>query len=222
MTITGNQPAPGSEASGTDNNGELSGKDSPNGGESTFVGDAIGSDTVVPASEIPDVPIVGLSDAGPLGPVTITSEDKVAFIDSIVSNSRFEKTYTTFGGKITVTFRSLTSDESSALGAYIIKHGTEHPAEQLSGMYIKFLLSASVSRINGTEIPPMAQPLFETVGKDGHTIVPQGWLSSASYWEGKPIAVTQAVCKCLNKFNQLYSALCAKAEDENFWNPDTP
>ena len=70
-------------------------------------------------SELPDP----RGDGKP--PMTVSAADKVAFIDSVVANSRFTKEYSLFGGRLKVTMRSLTSDEVNALAVWTAKQGTK-------------------------------------------------------------------------------------------------
>ena len=154
-------------------------------------------------------------------PISISPEDKIAFIDAIVENSRFTKEYSLFGGRIKVVLRSLTSDEVNALATWTAKKGTSDSAGMLAGRYRKYLMSAEVAMLDGVEMPPLDQPLFETVGKDGSVSQP-GWVDRCSYWDGMDIGKFNAIMKCISDFDILYSTLCSKAEDSNFWNPDTP
>ena len=154
--------------------------------------------------------------------VTITSEDKFSFIDSVVSNTRFTKDYSLFGGKLKFTLRSLTSDEVSALASWAAKVGTMDSAGLVSGKYRKYLLSAHVAMLNGVEMPPMDEPLYEKLGGDGKSTVEPGWIKRCDFWDKIGFGQFQAILKCVGEFDALYSSLCGKAEDANFWNPDTP
>lgn len=179
----------------------------------------ISSDTVVPPEEASSG--AALSIGAELKKVTITPEDKISFINSVVNNTRFERSYSMFGGKLTFTVRSLTNEEISAISAYTLKKSVEDPAWHLSGRGRKLILVSQISKLNGTVIPPMSAPLFETVDKDGKTMEP-GWVESLAFWDDKVSAVTDAVMKGISDFDIRYSTLCQKAEDENFWVPDTP
>lgn len=154
--------------------------------------------------------------------ITITPEDKVTFIDSIVNNSRFEKSYSLFGGRVTMTIRSLTSDELNALAAWTVKQGIIDPNGITTGRYRKFLAAAQVSRLNGVDMPPLEEPLFETLAADGKSTNPPGWTNRFAYWDSMSIGLFGAVMNCVRDFDILYTTLCKKAEDSNFWNPDTP
>ena len=155
-------------------------------------------------------------------PVTITSADKVSFVDSVVSNTRFTKSYVLFGGNVTLTLRSLTTDEVNALSAWIIKRGAADSSGLLSGRYRKYLAAAQVARLNDTDMPPLEAPLFETLEKDGKTVRQPGWLARSAYWDDMAVGLFETVMARIKEFDALYSALCKKASDVNFWNPDTP
>lgn len=154
--------------------------------------------------------------------IVVTPEDKAAFIDSVVSNTRFTKDYELFGGKVRLTLRSLTSDEVNALAAWTAKVGTVDSAGLVSGRYRKYLLAAHVARLDGVEMPPLEEPLYETLGKDGKTVEKPGWIGRAAYWDGIGYGRFAAIMGCVGDFDALYAILCSKAEEANFWGPDTP
>lgn len=189
--------------------------------EEMFSNRNITSDSEVPPNEQSTGSVFGSSRrAGK--PIVITAEEKLAFVDAVVGNTRFTKDYSLFGGRITFTLRSLTSEEVQALAAWIVKKGTSDPTAQMSGKYKKYLLAAQVARFNGTDMEPLETPLFETLAKDGKTIIPPGWIGRCAYWDEQSTGLVQAMVGCLADFDIRYSTLCSKAEDENFWAPDTP
>lgn len=154
--------------------------------------------------------------------VTITPEDKVAFLDSVMTNSRFTKRYRLFGGRMDITVRSLTQDELSALAAWAYKQAISDPSWHLSGRGRRYALSAQVAMFNGIELPPLEEPLYASVEADGKTLKPPAWVERDNFWCGQSAGVVSAVLKCITDFDARYQILCNKAEDENFWNPDTP
>ena len=199
---------------------ESSGVDGAEHKENMFSQENIGSDTIV-KSDAEDTPSNDDSNKN-LKEIVITPEDKKSFIDSVVSNSRFEKDYSLFGGNLKVTIRSVTAEETNALAAWAFKKSVSDPTWYLSGRGRRYILVAQVAKFNGTSIPPMATPLFETLQSDGHTIKEPGWLASCAFWDGKSAAVVDAIIKCIADFEKIYSTLCSKADDVNFWSPDTP
>lgn len=154
--------------------------------------------------------------------VTITHDEKVAFIDSVVNNTRFEKEYSLFGGKITFTVRSITVDEMNALASWTASKGSADPAGLMSGRYRKYLAAAQIARYNGVDMPPLEEPLFPTLGNDGKTVNDPGWIKRCEYWDGIGAGVFTAIMACLSDFDMRYSTLCREAENANFWIPDTP
>lgn len=180
----------------------------------------IASDTPVPKEEVS----IGaaLSIGAETKDIVITPEDKAAFIDSVVNNTRFERDYSLFGGKLTVTIRSVTADEVNALASWAFKKAVDDPTWHMSGQGRKHLLAAQVAKFNGTVIPPLKEPLFPTLDGDGKTVKNPGWVESASFWTDKGAAVVDAIINCIADFDRRYSTLCKKAEDSNFWAPDTP
>ena len=92
----------------------------------------------------------------------------------------------------------------------------------LSGRGRRNILNAQVSKFNGVAIAPMKQPLFGTPSADGKTVSDPAWVESSAFWDDKSTAVIDAVMRCIADFDKKYATLCEKAEDENFWAPDTP
>lgn len=153
-------------------------------------------------------------------PMVISAADKERFIDSVVANSRFTKDYTLFGGKVSLTLRSLTLDEVNALSTWSVKCGTKDPAGMMSGKYRKYLAAATVAKLNGVDMPPLDQPLFETLGKDNAVQEP-GWVGRSGYWDSVPFGLFSAIMDCISQFDLLYAAMCREASNSNFWSPDT-
>lgn len=152
----------------------------------------------------------------------VSPDDKVRFIDSIIQNTRFTKDYKIFGGKVSLSLRSLTNDEVTAMSAWIINKGAYNTSNLLSGRYRKYLAAAQVEMLNGIKMPPLEEPLFSTIGPDGKTVTDPGWVNRVKYWDNMTVGLFGAIMKCIENFDALYSLLCAKAEDSNFWDPDTP
>lgn len=182
----------------------------------------VGSDTTVPAEEISTGGAFGMEYAKAAKDIVITADDKIAFIDSVVNNTRFEREYKMFGGKVSVTIRSITAEEANALAAWAFRKSVSDPTWPLSGRGRRNILNAQVSKFNGVAIAPMKQPLFGTPSADGKTVSDPAWVESSAFWDDKSTAVIDAVMRCIADFDKKYATLCEKAEDENFWAPDTP
>lgn len=188
--------------------------------EKLFSNENLTKDSVVENPEPQKEPTIKIGAETPT--VTITPEDKVAFLDAIINNTRFTKSYSLFGGRIKIKIRSLTMDETNALAAWAFKQAVKDTTWHISGRGRRYVLAAQVAMYNGTELPPLEAPLYETLDKDGKTTIDPGWVSRDSFWEDKDSGVIDAVIRCLSDFDMRYHILASKAEDENFWNPDTP
>lgn len=188
--------------------------------DNMFDDENLARDSIVEPDKSPDVSLSGENSEDIK--VTITPEDKVNFLDAVVHNARFTKDYSLFAGKVTFTLRSLTADEVNALAAWTVKQGTKDSAGMLSGRYRKYLVAAQVARLNGVDMPPLESPLFEHLGSDGKTVEPPGWTNRCDFYDGMGFGYFQAILRCISDFDIIYSTLCSKAEDVNFWNPDTP
>lgn len=154
--------------------------------------------------------------------IKITPEEKVAFVDALVGNERFKLSYDLFGGKAKIVVRSMTFEETRALSEWCVRNAPKDIGGQISGKFRRFMLCAQIEMYNGTKMSNLAEPLFETLDKDGKTVTEPGWLKQADFWDGMPTAVISALSKCVADFNRKYDYLISKAEDANFWNPDTP
>lgn len=190
--------------------------------ENAFSDKNVSTTSEIPANEVSSGNMLGLSSSKRDKPLVITSRDKLAFLDSVVNNTRFTKDYSIFGGKVRFTVRSLTAEEVQALYAWILKMGTSDPTGQIAGRYRKHALAAQIAKFNDTEMLPLCAPLFTVIGKDGKIEKEPGWVDQGSFWDDKPSGVLQAIFSCLKDFDDIYATLCTKAEDTNFWNPDTP
>ena len=185
--------------------------------QSMFAGDNIATDTTVQ----PDEASTGfISTNGPSNPLVLTAHDKITFIDALVANKRWTRQYSLFGGNVTVVLRTLTNEEMSAIMYWTLKEGQREPLAQVSGKQRKFILEAMVAQYNGTHIPPLQEPLFETLDDRGNVKAP-GWIDKCDFWDGLAASVISSIMNCASDFEKRYATLCNKANDENFWKPDT-
>lgn len=197
---------------------------SPDGAKSSGYGENVFSDANIAKGtkvSAEDIKKAGIPELAASKDITLTPEDKAAFIDAVANNSRFTRNYSLFGGKITLTIRSLTSDEVNAMSAWMVRRGSSDSAGVLAGRYRKYLVAAQVSKYNGVEMPPLENPLFETLASDGKTVNPPGWIKRCDFWDGIGSGVFTAIMGCITDFDSRYAVLCSKAEDSNFWSPDT-
>jgi hypothetical protein len=172
----------------------------------------------VPASEL------ALKDniAGDFLPekVTLTKEDKNAFIEALLGNTRFTRPFSLYGGKITGVFRSRTAKEHDAIVVHLAKLIRTNEIRNDSQYYRHMrasVLAAQVQLFNGAECEELAAPLYE-----GDAGIPQGWIGQYERWLNRD-DVTPGLCGPLfvelQKFERKYWALIAGADDANFFNP---
>lgn len=148
----------------------------------------------------------------------ITPEIKVGFINSLVSGDRFEQTYTLLNGKLSVTFRTRSSEEDRA----ILKHlahleRTEkiQSNHDYTDMLRLCLLAAHVKELNGVQFGPLEAPLFYTVS--GVDVVSPAWIKQLDYWAKRPPALVSVLISQLRIFERIYWTLTSKVSDINFW-----
>lgn len=190
--------------------------------ENMFSTENLAKDTAVPAPEVESAHDPTIKIGAEMPQVTITPEDKVSFLDAIMSNTRFTKSYSLYGGRVRIRLRSLTLDETNAIAAFLFKQSVNDATWHLSGRGRRYALAAQVEMFNGTELAPLEAPLFETLAEDGKTTKPPAWVDRDRFWDNKDVGLVEAILKCMTDFDTRYKILISKAQDENFWNPDTP
>jgi hypothetical protein len=154
--------------------------------------------------------------------LVISPEEKAAFIDALVTGSRYTQTVDIFGGKLHVTLRSRTADETHAMYAYIrhvLSKGGQDSMGIVEGDMAYVPLVAQIAELNGTTYPAMKAPLTfeENDGKE----IPPGWLEDFKAWKAKPEALTSALVSCIQLFEYKYWTMTKEANNKNFWNSDT-
>lgn len=80
-----------------------------------------------------------------------TSEDKQAFLASILGTSRFQKKYEILGGNAIIYYRSLTTDETASIQYQLgcdIRNGNIHGDGEFLAWLLEYRLIASVSQID--------------------------------------------------------------------------
>ena len=151
----------------------------------------------------------------------ITSAEKDAFVEAMLTGKRHYQTYTIFGGRIKVTIRSRTVAETQAMYAYM-RHTLSKDTRGLStleGDMSYILLAAQIEEINGTKYPEMQEPLT-FVEKDGQEQDP-GWLNCLNTWKSKPEGLTNALINRIQLFEYKYWTMVGEASNKNFWTPET-
>lgn len=153
--------------------------------------------------------------------LTISSDEKQAFVDALLENRRYKSSVKLLGGRLSVVIRSRTKDETDAMFAFL-RHeilGSGKTSDTLIDRMAKLLLVAQIEEVNGTKFPEMKSPYTYTQS-EGKEADP-GWLVDLVNWEGKPEGLTATLINQIQLFEYKYWTMVEKASDANFWAPGT-
>lgn len=153
--------------------------------------------------------------------VTVTPEEKDAFVEALISGERFELPFSLYDGRVTGVFRARSQAETVA----IIRHlntlrrtGEIEDMLEYATVLRNIILAAQVKVLNGEEYEKMAEPLNRTV--KGEEVTEPGWLGQAKMWADKQEGLNAALYAELRKFEQKYWVMVDGADDQNFLNPE--
>lgn len=157
---------------------------------------------------------------GAIPDVTVGEEHKNAFLDCLVTGDRYREKVSLYGGRITVTIRSRTIEETDAIMSYL-----QHLAAsklitsdyEYSSALRLAMLAAQVERFNDIEYPPLKHPLFAT--DKGAEVDPPAWVADLEVWKSKSEAVIAAIGTEISKFEARYWAMIRASGAINFWQP---
>ena len=156
------------------------------------------------------------------GRTQITPEDKQAFVDAILANTRMQLKFSLFGGKLNFTIRSRTYEETRAAMHFASDEarGTFESQTVFSMRLRAMLMAMQVAEFNGTQYPTAGElgNLF-TVKVDGKPIPPP-WLKQTKTFEDLPEAVFEAVWQCIYEFEVKYWTLVRNSRNQDFWLPE--
>jgi len=196
-------------------------------------GSAVVSDTSV-ASDIPEAIVAdaltstrdgegapaftGEEAAEYAATVTVTPDEKEAFLKAITFDTRFELPFSVFGGKIKGIIRNRSLSEHNVLVAYLmalVASQQIRTEDEYQQQLRALTLAAQVKQLGQDEFEELKEPL----APQGSGEVP-GWLSRYQYWlerDGRGLGVTRAVFREIQKFEGKYWSMLRQAENENFW-----
>ena len=155
--------------------------------------------------------------------VTITYEDKQAFLASLVHDTRFKMPFNLFGGAITGLFRSRLQAESTAIFAqleYERRAGLLDMNVAYSMRLRNMLLATQIEILNNETYPELKQPYLPIIEGLNRKTLP-GWLAQADTWAAKPEAIVKALYGVLKEFEYKYLVMLEHATDQNFWKTAT-
>lgn len=152
--------------------------------------------------------------------VTITNEDRAAFLDVLVTGKRYCRPFSIYGGAIQGTFRCRSAEESEAIASWMaagIREKRYDTAVDYSLELRNIMLAAHVHTLNATQFPELKAPLRRT--QDGTTLVPPGWIEQAKFWTTLPETVLGGVYEEIRLFERKYWTMIENASNQDFWSP---
>lgn len=154
--------------------------------------------------------------------VEISEIDKVKFLDCLVDGKRFTREFSLFGGRITGTFRSRTTKETSAILGELgrrTKMNKGLSTVEYASMLRHATLAFQIDEMDGTAYPVPGEPLRATYNDDTAQVEDPSWWKRAKVYEEMPEGTEQALYSALLDFERVYWTMIKKAQDQNFWNP---
>jgi len=150
--------------------------------------------------------------------ITITPDEKTAFISAILNNSRFVLPFSFMNNKLSVKIRSRTQAESYAMFHLISRElnaGQFDTQLAYSTRLRNIMITAQVAEVNGVTYPELKLPLL-AVG-EGDKINPPGWVDQIKTFETKPDALLDILFKVIRIFEYKYLTMIDSADKQNFW-----
>jgi hypothetical protein len=155
------------------------------------------------------------------GKVELTPEDKQAFLDALVTDSRFELQFSLFDGKLTGVFRSRLNCETRAILNEMRRQlaAEEIPTEiEYTTRFRHSLLRFHLKELNGEtyESPEVLSAVVSA--EDGEKkVTPPPWVEEAeTFFKGNE-AKTAALYNALCVFEGKYWTLVENANNQDFW-----
>ena len=160
--------------------------------------------------------------------IDITDDDKADFVQSILGGIRFKKVYTVFGGKLRITFRTLTTVESDMAYKQLIVDAQKDVQSKILGdtsFYWRTLMAyrciLAVEQIDSdqgvTDIPPISEIAVE----DGSYSRPNTKLFAIFDDMVEQIMPSELVRTTITHLYTEFQSLCEKlqamAESKDFW-----
>lgn len=155
--------------------------------------------------------------------VTLTEEEREAFLEALISGKRYERRFSLFGGRVKGKLRCRSTDESEAIAAWMnsgLREGKYATQLEYAVGIRNAMLAAQVADLNGTKYAELQQPLYRT--RTGDKTENPGWLKQADLWSADPAipeALVAAVYEELKLFERKYWTMVMHANDQNFWHP---
>jgi hypothetical protein len=156
------------------------------------------------------------------GRIQITPEDKRAFVDALIGNTRMQARFSLFDGKFQFVIRNRTYEEARAALYFASSEAFGQPESQtVFSMRLRaMLMSMQVAELNGTQYAPACElgSLFTT--KTGDKPIPPPWRERVKDFEALPEALFEAIWQCIYEFESKYWTLVRESRNQDFWRPE--
>jgi len=169
------------------------------------------------AEDIADNPKTMADCFDQLQEVTITKEEKEAFLDCVADNSQYLQTVSLYNGKVNALLGIKTSKEQQAILHAVDLEAAKEDADDWKDKIRIYTLFFQLRMLNGVVIPEYEGELFYTYDKDGKVVKP-AWVARAeALLHDKSRAIQLGIYKAIVRFEITYEYLVSKAADQNFW-----
>lgn len=184
-------------------------------------GGAQASATVVPKIDNPDW-------AGKPKEALIDFADKERFLASLLGGIPFTKTFELFGGKVSVTFQTLTcrqQEETSKQCWLDSNHEVtmvtdkQAMAESRVVQFAQYLFTASLKEISSPGDLPRAYHPFDEAGNPAAGILPIK-VAHRKLRDDFPWPLYNALMQVHERFCELCNTMTREAQNPSFWSPD--
>lgn len=158
----------------------------------------------------------------PYKPESLTEDDRIRFVYSIIHRMPFKKTYTLFDGQIDVTFHSKSTEESNLILEQLRKDSFENKYVDITHMTYfanKYELALLLDSISGSDKDWMLnkKPEFKDYKGQENAVAKYTEDVFNNYIASE--VLRQLIERHFITFNRTYSTLMDEAMKENFYSP---
>jgi hypothetical protein len=156
----------------------------------------------------------------------VTFEDKTAFLAHILGCPYFEKSYTIFGGAVTVTFRTMTDDQLAMCRRQAWSddkldgtNGPQGSEESYQTRLARFVQYKLVGELYSVKLKDDVPRIYTPFAHDSNLKVGE-WpirVAKHEFTAGTSVALAQAIAQANAKFTRLTMSMQAAADDPSFW-----
>lgn len=149
----------------------------------------------------------------------VTEEDRLSFLQTLLGLQVFSKTYTVYGGALTVRVKSLTPKEADLCFRQVFLDRqagrTANPAEEAEHL-ARYKAALQIESVTGPGLAYVAPQHGVSTGTEQDTIVFSIWQQFAVDID-KSEAMHRVLLGVVGRFNALVNKLEDNVDNENFW-----